>query len=274
MLGALLGREVACAKMRMLVRGRVCCCLGPREGSNDTSPSATHNRRSLSSSAPPSSPPTAPAPAMPTCRRKRVLLAEPSQAILEASKHDPNKQVFQVRQTGEIFESYEYAVATVARPRSLTQPVPASAPTPAEPMPHACHSTGSSSSNVRSPARVAWTTSRPSRASSRRHAPCTRGSQNRSSRPCSKPCSGVRAQLISIARSQPLTPLPRTEVVGRLDHLVEAVYDRFKDRYYPDESAHRSRSTSLRLTASVSRNICRRARRQVSGTCGHMSNLC
>ena len=26
------------------------------------------------------------------------------------------------------------------------------------------------------------------------------------------------------------------EVMGRLDHLVEAVYDRFKDRYYPDES--------------------------------------
>ena len=45
---------------------------------------------------------------MPTCRRKRVLLAEPSQAILDASKSDPNKQVFQVRQTGEIFDSYEY----------------------------------------------------------------------------------------------------------------------------------------------------------------------
>lgn len=35
-------------------------------------------------------------------------------------------------------------------------------------------------------------------------------------------------------------PLPvplRAEVMGRLDHLVEAVYERFKDRYYPDESA-------------------------------------
>lgn len=28
------------------------------------------------------------------------------------------------------------------------------------------------------------------------------------------------------------------EVVGRLDHLVEAVYERFKDRYYPDESMY------------------------------------
>lgn len=25
--------------------------------------------------------------------------------------------------------------------------------------------------------------------------------------------------------------------MGRLDHLVEAVYDRFKDRYFKDESA-------------------------------------
>lgn len=28
--------------------------------------------------------------------------------------------------------------------------------------------------------------------------------------------------------------------MGRLDHLVEAVYDRFKDRYFEDESAYRS----------------------------------
>ncbi len=26
------------------------------------------------------------------------------------------------------------------------------------------------------------------------------------------------------------------EVMGRLDHLVEAVYERFKDRYFPGES--------------------------------------
>lgn len=30
------------------------------------------------------------------------------------------------------------------------------------------------------------------------------------------------------------------EVMGRLDHLVEAVYERFKDRYYPDESTFSS----------------------------------
>lgn len=27
------------------------------------------------------------------------------------------------------------------------------------------------------------------------------------------------------------------EVMGRLDHLVEAVFDRFKDRYFAGESA-------------------------------------
>lgn len=27
--------------------------------------------------------------------------------------------------------------------------------------------------------------------------------------------------------------------MGRLDHLVEAVYDRFKDRYFKDESMYR-----------------------------------
>ena len=34
----------------------------------------------------------------------------------------------------------------------------------------------------------------------------------------------------------PDAPIILLEVMGRLDHLVEAVYDRFKDRYYPDES--------------------------------------
>ena len=62
-----------------------------------------------------------------------------------------------------------------------------------------------------------------------------------------------------------------SEVMGRLDHLVEAVYDRFKDRYYPDES------TSLLLarpftsplcpgcltSAYLCRGVCRHQRREV-----------
>ena len=34
----------------------------------------------------------------------------------------------------------------------------------------------------------------------------------------------------------PVSPSIATEVMGRLDHLVEAVYDRFKDRYFKHES--------------------------------------
>jgi len=44
---------------------------------------------------------------MPTCRRKRVLLIEPSEELLHAAKHDPNRHVFLLEQTGEIFETYE-----------------------------------------------------------------------------------------------------------------------------------------------------------------------
>jgi bromodomain adjacent to zinc finger domain protein 1A len=44
---------------------------------------------------------------MPTCRRKRVVLCEPSEALLQSV--DPNKEVFFLEHTGEIFETYEYA---------------------------------------------------------------------------------------------------------------------------------------------------------------------
>jgi hypothetical protein len=47
-------------------------------------------------------------PAMPTCRRKRVVLTEPSEALLQLAKTDPNKEVYYMQQTGEIFETYEY----------------------------------------------------------------------------------------------------------------------------------------------------------------------
>ena len=44
---------------------------------------------------------------MPTCRRKRVLLTEPSQSLLDTLKSDQHKEVFYLAQTGEIFETYE-----------------------------------------------------------------------------------------------------------------------------------------------------------------------
>jgi bromodomain adjacent to zinc finger domain protein 1A len=53
---------------------------------------------------------------MPTCRRKRVVLTEPSDALLEAAKSDPNKDVYYLEQTGEIFESYEFACSLTTSP--------------------------------------------------------------------------------------------------------------------------------------------------------------
>ena len=48
---------------------------------------------------------------MPTCRRKRVVLTEPSPELLKAVKSDPNRSVFYLHTTGEIFDTYEYVPA-------------------------------------------------------------------------------------------------------------------------------------------------------------------
>ena len=45
---------------------------------------------------------------MPTCRRKRVLLTEPDQELLELAQTEANKDVYLLEQTGEIFDTYEY----------------------------------------------------------------------------------------------------------------------------------------------------------------------
>jgi hypothetical protein len=47
--------------------------------------------------------------AMPTFRRKRVVLVEPSSTLLHAAKTRPEKEVYYLAQTGEIFETYECA---------------------------------------------------------------------------------------------------------------------------------------------------------------------
>jgi hypothetical protein len=46
---------------------------------------------------------------MPTCRRKRVLLIDPHPSLLQALKSDPNKHVYYLAKTGEIFDTYEQA---------------------------------------------------------------------------------------------------------------------------------------------------------------------
>ena len=62
---------------------------------------------------------------MPTCRRKRVVLTEPSEALLQLVKTNPNKEVYFMQQTGEIFESYEYDCLSMSNKSAiLTRRVP------------------------------------------------------------------------------------------------------------------------------------------------------
>ncbi len=59
-----------------------------------------------------------------------------------------------------------------------------------------------------------------------------------------------------------------TEVVGRLDHLVEAVYERFKDRYFQGESESRNIRHLLRgLTESLEVVVDLTGRKYVSFPC-------
>ena len=75
---------------------------------------------------------------MPSCRRKRVVLTEPSQALLQAVRSDPHKLVFYLDQTGEIFETYEY-VPSYPSPNAFSSN--RSSPTiSSEPIPPECPS--------------------------------------------------------------------------------------------------------------------------------------
>ncbi|KAF9068074.1 ATP-utilizing chromatin assembly and remodelling N-terminal-domain-containing protein [Rhodocollybia butyracea] len=127
---------------------------------------------------------------MPTCRRKRVVLTQPSEQLLRALKSDPNKDVFYLEQTGEIFETYEAYAARMSFYR-LKQ--------------FQCEVTGKSGLDY------------------------------------FQAISSERAEAETLHSrfSEPLKPVilkaVQFQVVGRLDHLVEAVYDRFKDRYFKGE---------------------------------------
>ncbi|KAJ2918942.1 hypothetical protein MD484_g1379, partial [Candolleomyces efflorescens] len=129
---------------------------------------------------------------MPTCRRKRVVLKEPSAELLKAVKSDPNRQVFYLHTTGEIFETYE-SVEYAARMSfyRLRQ--------------FQCEVTGKSGLDY------------------------------------FQALDSERQEALTLHSRFP-EPLKSAvlkavqwQVVGRLDHLVEAVYDRFKDRYFKGE---------------------------------------
>lgn len=48
---------------------------------------------------------------MPLCRRKRVIQTEVTPALQAALKGDPDRKVFFLETTGEIFETYEYVLS-------------------------------------------------------------------------------------------------------------------------------------------------------------------
>lgn len=127
---------------------------------------------------------------MPTCRRKRVILTEPPQSLLDALKTDPKKEVYYLAQTGEIFETYEaYSARMSFYRRKQFQ----------------CEVTGKSGLD---------------------YFQALESEQHEARTMHSRFPEPLKAAILKAVQWQ---------VVGRLDHLVEAVYERFKDRYYPDE---------------------------------------
>ncbi|KAJ6604346.1 chromatin remodeling complex protein [Mycena vulgaris] len=127
---------------------------------------------------------------MPTCRRKRVVLVEPDDALLQTAKTNPTKDVFYLHQTGEIFDSYEAYAARMSFYRQKQ---------------FQCEVTGKSGLDYFQAVHS----------------------------------ERQEARTMHSRFSQPLKPAVlrsvQWQVMGRLDHLVEAVYERFKDRYFKDE---------------------------------------
>ncbi|KAI0094698.1 chromatin remodeling complex protein [Irpex rosettiformis] len=127
---------------------------------------------------------------MPTCRRKRVLLTQPSQLLLNALKTDPHKEVYYLAQTGEVFETYEAYAARMSFYR-LKQ--------------FQCEVTGKSGLD---------------------YFQALESEQQEARTMHSRFPEPLKAAVLKSVQWQ---------VIGRLDHLVDAVFDRFKDRYFPDE---------------------------------------
>ncbi|CAL1696016.1 unnamed protein product [Somion occarium] len=127
---------------------------------------------------------------MPTCRRKRVLLTQPSQTLLDALQAGTNKEVYYLAQTGEIFETYEAYAARMSFYRMKQ---------------FQCEVTGKSGLD---------------------YFEALESEQHEARTMHSRFPEPLKAAVLKAVQWQ---------IMGRLDHLVEAVYERFKDRYYPDE---------------------------------------
>ena len=171
---------------------------------------------------------------MPTCRRKRVVLTEPSPALLEALKEDPSRDVFYLERTGELFETYEFVPQPLFTPTSLTIHL---LPTLGTSSGYAarmsfyrqkqfqCEVTGKSGLNY-----FEALDSEELEA---------RTMHSRFPEPLKAPIlKAVQWRACSFAQELVINADCLLEVIGRLDHLIEAVYERFKDRYFIDESEY------------------------------------
>ncbi|KZT74701.1 hypothetical protein DAEQUDRAFT_700684 [Daedalea quercina L-15889] len=127
---------------------------------------------------------------MPTCRRKRVVLIEPTPELLLTAKTNPNKEVYFLAQTGEIFETYEAYAARMSFYR-LKQ--------------FQCEVTGKSGMDYFQ----------------------AMESERQEARTMHMRFPGPLKSAVLRA--------VQWQVMGRLDHLVEEVYQRFKDRFYTNE---------------------------------------
>jgi bromodomain adjacent to zinc finger domain protein 1A len=174
---------------------------------------------------------------MPTCRRKRVVLTEPSETLLQLAKTDPNKEVYYMQQTGEIFETYEYDIVCLSIVSSLELTGRVSCRAYAARMSFyrlrqfQCEVTGKSGLDyfqaIESELLEARTMH--SRFPEQLKSAVLKAVQWRE---CPSSFCTMYASMFMIFRCFV------AEVMGRLDHLVEAVYERFKDRYFEEESAY------------------------------------
>ncbi|KAI0307853.1 ATP-utilizing chromatin assembly and remodelling N-terminal-domain-containing protein [Multifurca ochricompacta] len=130
---------------------------------------------------------------MPTCRRKRVLLTEPLPSLLKALKSDPNRDVYYLAKTGEIFDTYEGYAARMSFYR-LKQ--------------FQCEVTGRSGLD---------------------YFQALESEQLEARTMHSRFPEQLKPAILKAVQWQ---------VMGRLDHLVEAVYERYKDRYFHDEKIY------------------------------------
>jgi hypothetical protein len=155
------------------------------------------------------------------------VLTEPSDTLLESAHSDPSRNVYYLPQTGEIFESYEsvflhYATSQGHSLIDVSTRAYSARISFYRLKQFQCEVTGKSGLDYFQALE-----------SERQEA---RTLHARFSEPLKGPIlRAVQYRLSQLLNSFLFYSHSTPEIVGRLDHLVEAVYDRFKDRYFKGE---------------------------------------